>query len=30
MSKQEYMTDSQGRKVPVDLVSDIDKLRDLK
>lgn len=28
MSKQEYMTDSQGRQVPVELVSDIDKLRD--
>jgi hypothetical protein len=24
----EYMTDSQGRQVPVELVSDIDKLRD--
>ena len=28
MSKKDYMTDSQGRKVPIDLVSDIDKLRD--
>ena len=25
---QDYMTDSRGRQVPVDMVSDIDKLRD--
>jgi hypothetical protein len=25
---ENYMTDSQGRQVPVDLISDIDKLRD--
>ena len=28
MSKKEYMTDSQGRQVPVELVNEIDKLRD--
>jgi hypothetical protein len=26
--KQEYMTDSQGRQVPAEMVKDIDKLRD--
>jgi hypothetical protein len=28
MSKEKFMTDSQGRQVPVDMVKDIDKLRD--
>jgi hypothetical protein len=28
MNKENYMTDSQGRQVPIDMVSDIDKLRD--
>ena len=28
MSEKEYMTDSQGRQVPVEMVSEIDKLRD--
>ena len=28
MSKQEFMTDSQGRQVPLEMVKDIDKLRD--
>ena len=28
MSKEEYMTDMQGRQVPLELVSDVDKLRD--
>jgi len=28
MNKQGYMTDSQGREVPLDMVKDIDKLRD--
>jgi len=28
MGKQSYMTDSQGRQVPLDMVKDIDKLRD--
>jgi len=28
MSEQNYMTDSQGRQVPADMVKDIDKLRD--
>jgi len=28
MSDKEFMTDSQGRQVPAELVSDIDKLRD--
>jgi hypothetical protein len=28
MSETKYMTDSQGRQVPEDLVSDLDKLRD--
>jgi hypothetical protein len=28
MSELKYMTDSQGRKVPEELVSDLDKLRD--
>jgi len=28
MSEKEFMTDSQGRQVPAELVSDIDKLRD--
>jgi hypothetical protein len=28
MNEKDYMTDSQGRQVPVDMVSDIDKLRD--
>ena len=28
MKKQDYMTDSQGRQVPTEMVSDIDKLRD--
>ncbi|MDR0322341.1 MAG: DUF3164 family protein [Treponema sp.] len=28
MSKKEFMTDSQGRQVPADLVKDIDKKRD--
>ncbi len=27
-NEQEYMTDSQGRKVPLNLVNDVDKLRD--
>ena len=28
MSEQEFMTDAQGRQVPAELVSEIDKLRD--
>jgi len=28
MSKEKFMTDSQGRQVPFDMVKDIDKLRD--
>ncbi|MCL2608652.1 MAG: DUF3164 family protein [Treponema sp.] len=28
MSEQKYMTDSQGRQVPAEMVKDIDKLRD--
>ena len=28
MSKEKFMTDSQGRQVPLDIVKDIDKLRD--
>jgi len=28
MSKEKFMTDSQGRQVPIDMVKDIDKLRD--
>ncbi len=28
MNKDDFMTDSQGRQVPVEMVSDIDKLRD--
>jgi hypothetical protein len=28
MNKQEYMTDAQGRQVPVKMVKEIDKLRD--
>ena len=28
MKKQQFMTDSQGRQVPVQMVKDIDKLRD--